>query len=93
LWPCSDRLSIQRDKGHILFGGTRILQHTADKDAHIRTPDGGCLAVVLRTGFDTSQGADMRHDVSQEQMKQNCKQGAAFPQESLMSLSHARARS
>ena len=41
----------------ILFGGTRILQHTgADKDARIRTPDGGCLAVVLRTGFDTSQG-------------------------------------
>ena len=42
----------------ILFGGTRILQHTgADKDARIRTPDSGCLAVVLRTGFDTSQGA------------------------------------
>lgn len=54
--PCSDRLSIQRDKAHILFGGTRILQHTGDKAARIRTPDGGCLAVVLRTGFDTSQG-------------------------------------
>ncbi len=54
---CSDRLSVQRDKVHILFGGTRILQHTGDRGARIRTPDGGCLAVVLRTGFDTSQGA------------------------------------
>jgi hypothetical protein len=26
-----DRLSIKRDKNHILFGGTKILQHTADK--------------------------------------------------------------
>lgn len=58
-WTCyarSDRLSIQRDKAHILFGGTRIMQHTGAKAARIRTPDGGCLAVVLRTGFDTSQG-------------------------------------
>jgi magnesium-transporting ATPase (P-type) len=53
---CSDRLSVQRDKAHILFGGTRIMQHDGDKAARIRTPDNGCLAVVLRTGFDTSQG-------------------------------------
>ena len=51
-----DKLSIKRDKAHILFGGTKILQHTGDKEARIRTPDGGCLAVVLRTGFETSQG-------------------------------------
>ena len=50
-------LSIKRDKAHVLFGGTRILQHTGDKEARLRTPDGGCLAVVLRTGFETAQGA------------------------------------
>lgn len=51
------RLVVKRDKAHVLFSGTRILQHTADKDAHLRTPNGGCLAVVLRTGFETAQGA------------------------------------
>jgi magnesium-transporting ATPase (P-type) len=56
----SQRLSIKRDKVHVLFGGTKILQHTGDKAAPVRTPDGGCLAVVLRTGFDTSQGKLMR---------------------------------
>ena len=37
-----------------------MLQQTPDKGARIRTPDGGCLAVVLRTGFETSQGASHR---------------------------------
>ncbi|GLC43701.1 hypothetical protein PLESTB_000409700 [Pleodorina starrii] len=54
------RLSNKQHKHHILFGGTKILQHTADKGARIRTPDGGCLAVVLRTGFETAQGRLMR---------------------------------
>ena len=51
-----DRLNITRDKQHVLFSGTKVLQHTADKGARIKTPDNGCLAVVLRTGFGTSQG-------------------------------------
>lgn len=55
-----DILSAKRDKNHILFGGTKILQHTPDKSFHLKTPDGGCLAVVLRTGFQTSQGKLMR---------------------------------
>lgn len=50
------RLSIKRDKNNVLFSGTKLLQHTGDKEAHIKTPDGACLAVVLRTGFETSQG-------------------------------------
>ena len=50
------RLAIKRDKNHVLFSGTKLLQHTGDKEAHIKTPDGACLAVVLRTGFETSQG-------------------------------------
>ncbi|OWM80718.1 probable manganese-transporting ATPase PDR2 [Punica granatum] len=55
-----EKLSIKRDKAHVLFGGTKILQHTPDKSFPLRTPDGGCLAVVLRTGFETSQGKLMR---------------------------------
>ena len=53
------RLSIKRDKALVLFGGTKILQHTPDKSARLRTPDGGCLAVVLRTGFETAQGGSL----------------------------------
>lgn len=49
-------MNIKRDKNFVLFSGTKVLQHTEDRNASIRTPDGGCLAVVLRTGFETSQG-------------------------------------
>lgn len=54
------KLRIKRDKALVLFGGTRVLQHTGDKTARIKTPDDGCLAVVLRTGFETAQGVRLR---------------------------------
>eukprot|EP00898_Chlorokybus_atmophyticus_P008150 jgi/Chlat1/8336/Chrsp8S08098 len=56
----SQVLNVKRDKLSVLFGGTKILQHTPDKDAPLKAPDGGCIAVVLRTGFDTTQGKLMR---------------------------------
>ncbi|XP_044497206.1 probable manganese-transporting ATPase PDR2 [Mangifera indica] len=55
-----EKLSARRDKNHVLYGGTKILQHTPDKTFPLKTPDGGALAVVLRTGFETSQGKLMR---------------------------------
>ena len=59
-----DRLNIKRDKNFVLFSGTKVLQHTEDRNASIRTPDGGCLAVVLRTGFETSQGTAPKYPSS-----------------------------
>ncbi|KAL5124151.1 putative manganese-transporting ATPase PDR2 [Glycine soja] len=55
-----ETLSARQDKNHVLFGGTKILQHTPDKSFPLKTPDGGCLVVILRTGFETSQGKLMR---------------------------------
>uniref|UniRef100_A0A0D3E1K0 Cation-transporting ATPase n=1 Tax=Brassica oleracea var. oleracea TaxID=109376 RepID=A0A0D3E1K0_BRAOL len=55
-----NKLSIKKSKNHVLFGGTKILQHSPDKSFPLKTPDGGCLAVVLRTEFETSQGKLMR---------------------------------
>lgn len=74
-----ERLSCKRDKNHILFGGTKILQHTQDKSFHLKTPDGGCVAVVLRTGFETSQGKLMRTILfSTERVTANSRESGLF---------------
>jgi cation-transporting ATPase 13A1 len=46
------------DKLNVLYGGTKVLQVTPPD--HASAPDGGCLAVVVRTGFGTSQGKLVR---------------------------------
>lgn len=43
-------------KNAVLFSGTKVLQARNGGD----TPDGGCLGVVLRTGFGTAQGQLVR---------------------------------
>lgn len=53
----SERLDFDgAHKGAALFSGTKVLQVTPSSV----TPDGGCLAVVLRTGFGTTQGQLVR---------------------------------
>ncbi|KAF5354144.1 hypothetical protein D9756_007291 [Leucocoprinus leucothites] len=49
-------------KNTVLFSGTKILQATPSTEipSPIKTPDGGCLGVVLRTGFGTAQGQLVR---------------------------------
>lgn len=49
-------------KNAVLFSGTKILQAgtSGTMQSPIETPDGGCLGVVLRTGFGTAQGQLVR---------------------------------
>jgi cation-transporting ATPase 13A1 len=54
----SDRLDVDGEhKGNVLFSGTKVLQAGGGGTS---LPDGGCLAVVLRTGFGTTQGQLVR---------------------------------
>lgn len=61
----TDKLDLAAtDKNSVLFGGTKVLQATAPsagQSQNIPTaPDNGCLALVLKTGFGTSQGQLIR---------------------------------
>lgn len=62
LRPSDEELSLSGlDKNSQLFGGTKVLQVTAPVNPHVPPPpDGGALAVVVKTGFETSQGSLVR---------------------------------
>ena len=63
LFEGSERLDIDgTHKNSTLFGGTKVLQSSNGSASNVgpATPDGGCLAIVLRTGFGTAQGSLVR---------------------------------
>ena len=56
----STKLEMSRQhRVHVLFSGTTLISSRRDDSTSSRvapTPDGGCLAMALRTGFNSSQG-------------------------------------
>eukprot|EP00211_Chloroparvula_japonica_P000750 CAMPEP_0119125976 /NCGR_PEP_ID=MMETSP1310-20130426/5062_1 /TAXON_ID=464262 /ORGANISM="Genus nov. species nov., Strain RCC2339" /LENGTH=1513 /DNA_ID=CAMNT_0007116097 /DNA_START=47 /DNA_END=4588 /DNA_ORIENTATION=+ len=71
-----------KDKTHVLFSGTHLMQQTAEGSGENqipvpRPPDGGCVAYVLRTGFNSSQGELMRMiECSTQRVSGNMKETA-----------------
>ncbi|KAF8842460.1 endoplasmic reticulum Ca-transporting P-type ATPase [Paxillus ammoniavirescens] len=63
LLDTSDKIDVDgAHKNEVLFSGTKVLQAspTSQGQTSAGTPDGGCLGVVLRTGFGTAQGQLVR---------------------------------
>jgi cation-transporting ATPase 13A1 len=64
LRPSNEKLDMAAtDRNSVLFGGTKVLQANVPEtyESDIPTPPtGGCLALVLRTGFGSSQGQLIR---------------------------------
>lgn len=63
LLEASENLDVDgAHKNAVLFSGTKILQATQSSEipSPVKTPDGGCLRVVVRTGFGTAQGQLVR---------------------------------
>ena len=57
--PGNDILDMEAHrKLHLLSGGTKVVNHTPPPktSAGLKSPDNGCVAYVLKTGFSTSQG-------------------------------------
>ncbi|KAL6948399.1 putative cation-transporting ATPase 1 [Hanseniaspora uvarum] len=83
LRPAKEFLNIEGiDKNSVLHGGTKVLQVTQDESLSskmAKTPDNGVLAVVTKTGFETSQGSLVRVMLfSSEQVSANNKEAFGF---------------
>jgi cation-transporting ATPase 13A1 len=63
LLDSGDKLDVDSaHKNTVLFSGTKVLQASPTGQGQVTaaTPDGGCLGLVLRTGFGTAQGQLVR---------------------------------
>ena len=58
------RSSDTGDRLYVVFGGTKVLQTVQEPETHPKgipkPPDNGCVAYVIRNGFNTSQGRLVR---------------------------------
>lgn len=64
LRPSGDKIDMAgADRNSVLFGGTKVLQANSPESSTSTVPtppDNGCLALVLKTGFGSSQGQLIR---------------------------------